>query len=99
MVQSILVLGKGAPYDFVPEGQTARLTGQKVHFIMRDAPLAGVGADGFQPISSSLPLTEAEKIKDVPAIYSAAFSVTVKSCANGQALPAIVSSATSVQAK
>ena len=78
MVATILIVGIGAKYDFVPDGQTERLSGQKVHFIMTDAGISGDGAGGFAPSSASLPLDKSSKIKQVPCRVTASFSMTVK---------------------
>lgn len=76
LVQNVLIVGKGAPYDFVPEGQTERLRGVKLHYLLMGAPLIAP-AEGFQPVSASVSVEEAAKVKIVPARYDAGFSVTM----------------------
>lgn len=71
MVQSILVLGAGAKYDFEDE-KSRRLQGRKLHYVVREITAKGE-AEGYFPISQSVPLEVAKKVTEIPGIYNAVF--------------------------
>lgn len=76
MVQSILVLHAGRPYDFTDEKQR-RYVGRKISFVIRGLEASGE-EQGVPVIAQSISLEVSKKLKEVPGIYEAAFDIRMK---------------------